>query len=134
MKFEFIDNGQVLKVIEIPKTVQKEVDGKITDITEYEIEKTHHAMKHKPKITPDKTSLAINEIATISLQWLVFDLTLETYVDDTENTTSFIVNVSGQEGVIEPTNGAGEFTFSSAEAGIYKIIVNGEEIEVIVNA
>jgi hypothetical protein len=90
--------------------------------------------KNKPKIAPDKTSLTISEVATISLQWLVFDLISETYVDDTQNTTPFNVTVSGQTGDIIPTNGAGEFTFSSAEAGIYKIIVNGEEIEVTVNA
>lgn len=134
MIYEIIANGQVLKVIETPKIVQKEVDGVMVDVTEYEIEKTHYDMKHKPKITTDKTSLTINEIATIFLQWVMFDLTLETHVDDTTNKTLFNVSVNGQTSDITPTNGAGEFTFSSAEAGTYKIFVNGEEIEVVVNA
>jgi Flp pilus assembly protein TadG len=93
-----------------------------------------HATTNATKITPDKTSLAINEVATISLQWLVFDLTTEAHINDTANTAPFNVTVNGQVGDITPTNGAGEFTFSSAEAGTYKIIVNGEEIGVVVNA
>jgi hypothetical protein len=96
--------------------------------------KLPHEMLYKTKATPSKTKLAISEVATISLQWLIFDLTQETHINDPDNVTPFHVTLGEQTGEVESVNGVGEFTFSSDEVGTYKIVVNGEEIEVVVNA
>lgn len=117
-------------------TLQEDTGGLLYKVVEHESGTIliNLVRLSRTKIAPAKTEVAIGEIITISLQWLVFDLTQESYITDIENTAPFNVTVGGQSGEVTAINGAGEFTFSSNESGTYKIIVNDEELEVIVNA
>ena len=65
-----------------------------------------------------KTQINTDNLLSITFKWLKFDLELGTHIEDTENTTPFIVEAAGQ--IIEIQ--AGEtLEFSSAEVGTFVI-------------
>jgi hypothetical protein len=89
---------------------------------------------HIRKVGVQPFSVRVGEEVVVPLSWLIFDPAKQEYVLDTNNTTLFNITVGEQTGEIVPSDGVGEFTFSSVEVGTYKIVVNSEEIEVIVSA
>lgn len=124
MQFEILENNQVVKV------------EKVETGTQTAIIKTPIGMKNRIAMTADKTSLSLNEAATFTLKWLVFDTTAGGWIDDPGNASDFHLDVAGTPGTLAVTDGS--FTFSSAEPGEYTVRttnpgVDNAEIKVVVS-
>lgn len=92
----------------------------------------------KIKIEAPKVSITLSEQVAIAFTWQKFDLTTETWLDDTANTDSINLDINGTKETLQPVNGSDTLTFSSAEPGSYIMKtenpgVDNASLEVTVN-
>ena len=82
-----------------------------------------------------QTRINTTNLSAITFKWLKFDLELGEHIEDTENTTPFIVDVAGQ--VIEIQVGE-TLEFTSDEAGTFTIktlkeSVRNDSVDVVID-